>query len=93
MKGSEIDDPGHLIGLEPRRFPNWGDRQKPIKICPLCSLTINKLSFCGYRSSNSSEIFRNCLCLWTALVKDFDKQIKGIFKAFPRTKIKNFKEH
>ena len=21
MKGSEIDDPGHLIGLKPRRFP------------------------------------------------------------------------
>ena len=37
MKGSEIDDPGHLIGLKPRRFPNWGARQQPIKICPLCS--------------------------------------------------------
>ena len=36
MKGSEIDDPGHLIGLKPRRFPNWGARQQPIKICPLC---------------------------------------------------------
>ena len=32
MKGSEIDDPG-----QPRRFPNWGARQQPIKICPLCS--------------------------------------------------------
>ena len=31
MKGSEIDDPGHLIGLKPRRFPNWGARQQPIK--------------------------------------------------------------
>ena len=38
MKGSEIDDPGHLIGLKPRRFPNWGARQQPIKICPLCYL-------------------------------------------------------
>ena len=38
MKGSEIDDPGHLIGLKPRRFPIWGDRQQPIKICPLCSV-------------------------------------------------------
>ena len=38
MKGSEIDDPGHLIGLKPRRFPNWGARQQPIKICPLCSI-------------------------------------------------------
>ena len=36
MKGSEIVDPGHLIGLKPRRFPNWGARQQPIKICPLC---------------------------------------------------------
>ena len=36
MKGSEIDDPGHLIGLKPRRFPNWGARHQPIKICPLC---------------------------------------------------------
>ena len=35
MKGREIDDPGHLIGLKPRRFPNWGARQQPIKICPL----------------------------------------------------------
>ena len=35
MKGSEIDDPGHLIGLKPRRFPSWGARQQPIKICPL----------------------------------------------------------
>ena len=24
MKGSEIDDPGHLIGLKPRRFPHLG---------------------------------------------------------------------
>ena len=32
MTGSEIDDPGHLIGLKPRRFPNWGARQQPIKI-------------------------------------------------------------
>ena len=39
MKGSEIDDPGHLIGLKPRRFPNWAARQQPIKICPLCSYT------------------------------------------------------
>ena len=38
MKGSEIDNPGYLIGLKPRRFPNWGARQQPIKICPLCSL-------------------------------------------------------
>ena len=36
MKGSEIANPGHLIGLKPRRFPNWGARQQPIKICPLC---------------------------------------------------------
>ena len=36
MKGSAIDDPGHLIGLKPRRFPNWGALQQPIKICPLC---------------------------------------------------------
>ena len=41
MKGSEIDDPGHLIGLKPRRFPNWGARQQPIKICPLCSAQEN----------------------------------------------------
>ena len=41
MKGSEIDDPGHLIGLKPRRFPNWGARQQPIKICSLC-LTLHK---------------------------------------------------
>ena len=41
MKGSEIDDPGHLIGLKPRRFPNWGARQQPIKICPLCSMVLN----------------------------------------------------
>ena len=40
MKGSEIDDPGHLIGLKPRRFPNWGARQQPIKICPLCSCIV-----------------------------------------------------
>ena len=40
MKGSEIDDPGHLIGLKPRRFPNWGALQQPIKICPLCSFTL-----------------------------------------------------
>ena len=38
MKGSEIDDPGHLIGLKPRRFTNWGARSQPIKIFPLCSL-------------------------------------------------------
>ena len=37
MKGSEIDDPGHLIGLKSRRSPNWGARQQPVKICPLCS--------------------------------------------------------
>ena len=42
MKGSEIDDPGHLIGLKPRRFPNWGARQQPIKICPLCYSHQNK---------------------------------------------------
>ena len=36
MKGSEIANPGHLIGLKPRRFPNWGARQQPIKICPQC---------------------------------------------------------
>ena len=42
MKGREIDDPGHLIGLKPRRFPNWGARQQPIKICPLCSFGLLK---------------------------------------------------
>ena len=41
MKGSEIDDPGYLTGLKPRRFPNWGARQQPIKICPLCSSKLN----------------------------------------------------
>ena len=35
MKSSEIDYPGHLIGLQPRRFPNWGAHQQPIKIFPL----------------------------------------------------------
>ena len=48
MKGSEIDDPGYLIGLKPRRFPNWGARQQPIKICPLCyPVLIVKLSRVG----------------------------------------------
>ena len=42
MKGSEIDDPGHLIGLKPRRFSKWGARQQPIKICPLCSIDVNR---------------------------------------------------
>ena len=27
---------GILIGEKPRRFPKWGARQQPIKICPLC---------------------------------------------------------
>ena len=44
MKGSEIDDPGHLIGLIPRRFPNWGARQQPIKICPLCLGNIDRIA-------------------------------------------------
>ena len=57
MKGSEIDDPGHLIGLKPRRFPNWGARQQPIKICPLCSDS-------SLRSSHSKQ-----LTLKFALVK------------------------
>ena len=46
MKGSEIDDPGHLIGLKPRRFPNWGARQQPIKICPLCSIHVDRTGHC-----------------------------------------------
>ena len=49
MKGSEIDDPGHLIGLQPRRFPNWGARQQPIKICPLCT-------YSSLRSSHSEKL-------------------------------------
>ena len=52
MKGSEIDDPGHLIGLKPRRFPNWGARQQPIKICPLCWI-------CSKRTG-TAQIFPTC---------------------------------
>ena len=29
MNSSEIDNPGHLIGVKPRRFPKWGARQQP----------------------------------------------------------------
>ena len=61
MKGSEIDDPGHLIGLKPRRFPNWGARQQPIKICPLCFLTYEGRSFVR----KSKECTQNLCCYLT----------------------------
>ena len=56
MKGSEIANPGHLIGLKRRRFPNWGARQQPIKICPLCLVMVGylMLSYANPWSNESS---------------------------------------
>ena len=69
MKGSEIDDPGYLIGLKPRRFPNWGARQQPIKICPLCLLfddlpLLDDFVNFSYRNPITQYVIRVRKCLF-----------------------------